>query len=136
MVDLVGWYSKQIEQMNRVSRVRGLRPASWPERVGVVYEPIRVDQRLSAEDVQRMVVDYQDGASGRELAERFGIARSTVIGLLREQQVAVRHLRLTAEEVERAVTWYREGVRQIEIAERLGRHKAVVWHLLRRAGEL
>jgi hypothetical protein len=118
----VGWYSKQVEQMSRLRRILRFRPESWPQREGMAYEPIRVDQRLSAGDKQRMVVEYQNGATGRELAERFGLARSTVVGLLREQQVAVRHPRLTQEEIERAVAWYRQGVRQIEIAKRLGRH--------------
>lgn len=70
------------------------------------------------------------------MAERFGLARSTVIVLLRERGVAVRHPRVNASDVAQAVEWYEAGVRQIEIAERLGRSKSVVWHLLRRAGVL
>jgi IS30 family transposase len=95
-----------------------------------------VEQRLTAEDVAALVEAYKSGATGRELAAQFGLARTTVIELLRKHGVQVRYPRITEQQTMQVVEWYRAGMRQIDIAERLGRHKSVVWHLLRRAGEL
>ena len=78
--------------------------------------------------------EYQAGASGQELAERYGVARSAVIQFLRSRGVAVRRPRLTEEELAEIVALYQEGVRQIDIAEQLGRTKGAIWYALRRAG--
>ena len=72
--------------------------------------------------------------SGRQLAERYGLARSTVLALLKERGVGVRYPRFTEADTERAIALYKDGVRQIDIARELGRSKSAVWHVLHRAG--
>ena len=98
--------------------------------------PRRVSMRLSAERQQSLVWEYQAGATGQELAERYGVARSTVIDFLRGRGVTVRRPRLTEDELAQVVALYQDGVRQIDIAKRLGRTKGAIWHALRRAGRL
>ena len=91
---------------------------------------LRLDERL----VQQLLADYQAGCSGRELAEHYGLARSTVIGLLRKRGVAVRYPRVTPEEAAEMVRLYRSGMRQVDIAGRFNRSPGNVWHVLKRAG--
>jgi DNA-binding CsgD family transcriptional regulator len=93
-----------------------------------------VNFRLDNQLVQQLLVDYEAGCTGRELAERYGLARSTVIGLLRLHGVAVRYSRVTPEEAAEMVRLYRSGVRQVDIAVRFGRDPGNVWHVLKRAG--
>jgi uncharacterized protein (DUF433 family) len=84
--------------------------------------------------VRQLLADYQGGRTGRELAEQYGLARSTVIGLLRQHGVAVRHPRVTPDEVAEMVQLYRAGMRQVDIAARFGRDPGNIWHVLKRAG--
>ena len=78
-------------------------------------------------------MDYQAGRTRQELAEQYGLARSTIIQLLRKHGVAVRYSRVTPAEAAEMVQLYRAGMRQIDIAARLGRDPSSVWHVLRRA---
>lgn len=94
----------------------------------------RVSLRLDEQLVQQLLADYQAGRTGRELAEQYSLARSTVIGLLRQHGVAVRYPRVTAEEAAEMVRLYRTGMRQVDIAARFGRDPGNIWHVLKRAG--
>jgi hypothetical protein len=62
-------------------------------RAGGVLATLPAGRRLSGEQVDELVAAYGQGSTGRELAERHGLARSTVIALLRERGIAVRHPR-------------------------------------------
>jgi hypothetical protein len=93
-----------------------------------------VNLRLNEQMVQQLLADYQAGRSGRALAERYGLARSTVIELLRQHGVAVRYPRVTPAEAAEMVQLYRSGMRQVDIAARFGRDPGNIWHVLKRAG--
>jgi hypothetical protein len=93
-----------------------------------------VSFRLDAQLVRQLLADYQTGSTGRQLAERYGLARSTVIGLLRKHGIAVRYPRVTPAEQAEMVALYQSGVRQIDIAARFGRDPGNIWHVLKRAG--
>lgn len=131
----MGAYSNQTEQIKRIQRCITLFRKSWPARAAS-QPPARhrVDARLDNPQIGRLLAEYRAGRSGRELAERYGLARSTVIELLRKHGVAVRHPRVTAAEQAEMVALYQAGLRQIEIAARFGRSKGNVWHVLKRAG--
>lgn len=94
----------------------------------------RVNLRLDEQLVQQLLADYQAGRTGRELAEQYGLARSTVIGLLRQHGITVRYPRVTPDESAEMVHLYRAGVRQVDIAARFGRAPGNIWHVLNRAG--
>ena len=81
-----------------------------------------------------MLADYQAGSTGRVLAERYGLARSTVISLLRKHEVEIRHPRVTPAEQAEMVALYQAGMRQVDIAARFGRDPSSIWHALKRAG--
>lgn len=55
------------------------------------------------------------------MAEHYGLARSTVIGLLRKHGIAVRYLWVTPAEAAEMVRLYHSGMRQVDIAGRFGR---------------
>jgi hypothetical protein len=136
-VDLIGAYSKQADAMERVQRSLVLAAKSSTKRSSkAAARRHKVEQRLDEATVAELVDAYRSGATGAELALRYDLARSTVIGLVREHNAHVRYPRMTAREQAEVVRLYRTGVRQIDIAEQFGRHKSVIWHLLRRAGEL
>jgi hypothetical protein len=84
--------------------------------------------------VQQLLADYKAGRTGRELAEQYGLARSTVIGRLREHGVAVRYPRVTPAEAAEMARLYQSGVQQANIAARFGRDPGNIWHVLKRAG--
>jgi DNA invertase Pin-like site-specific DNA recombinase len=131
----MGRYSRFANNLKRNKRTLVLRRRTWSDPV----EPDRptsgrVTFRLADADIQQLVADYRAGSAARDLAERYGLARSTVVGLLRKQGVVIRYPQMTPADRIRVVELYQSGVTQIEIARQLGRHKGVIWHVLERAG--
>jgi transposase-like protein len=106
----------------RIARNRGLRR----ER--------RVSTRLEAETINRLVAEYVAGTTAAELGRRYGIAKSSVLRLVRQAGERVRHPRLSATETARLVQLYEAGLPQKDIAQRLGRSPSAMWHCLRRLG--
>lgn len=94
----------------------------------------RVHFRLDDQLVAQLLASYQAGSTGRQLAERYGLARSTIIELLRKHSVAVRHPRVTPEQAVEMLRLCQSGMQQVEIAKRFGRDPGTVWHVLKRAG--
>lgn len=80
--------------------------------------------------MQQPLKDYKAGRTGRELAEQYGLARSTVIELLRKHGVAVRYPRVTPDEAAEMVRLYQSGVRQVDIAARFERDPGDIWHVV------
>lgn len=110
---------------------------AWPNRQpSTKSTPRRVTARLTAEQQQSLLEDYEQGVTGQELADRCGIARSAVIQFLRSHGATIRRKRLSEAEMATIVQLYRSGVRQIDIARQLGRDKGLIWHALRRAGQI
>jgi hypothetical protein len=135
LVELVGRYSNQTEQMKRTKRLTVLARKTFPARPNPEPAPIRrVSLRLDEQLTQQLLADYQVGSTGRQLAERYGLARSTVIQLLRQHGVAVRYPRVTPAEAAEMVALYQSGARQVDIADRFGRDPGNIWHVLKRTG--
>ena len=123
--------------MKRVNGAVALQGRTWPDRhTPPIPSNPRVRYRLGEADQAALVAAYEVGATGRQLAAQFGLARSTVILLLKEHGVVVRHPRLTPDEIAEIVRWFQSGVTQAEIGRRTGRDKGHVWHVLRRQGVL
>jgi hypothetical protein len=134
-VELVGRYSNLPDQMRRLRQCAALTSRAFPARPAPVPAPVRrVSHRLNEQVIQQLLADYRAGRTGRELAEQYGLARSTVIELLRQHGVVVRYPRATPEEAAEMVRLYQSGVRQVDIAARFGRDPGNIWHVLKRAG--
>jgi hypothetical protein len=133
----VGRYSNDTEQIKRTKRLTVLAGRTFPARTEPAPAPVRrISLRLDEQLVQQLLADYRAGRTGRELAEQYGLARSTVIGLLRQHGVAVRYPRVTPVEAAEMVRLYRTGMRQVDIAARFDRDPGNVWHVLEREGAL
>src|SRR4051812_40669393 len=121
--------------MGRLRQCAALASRAFPARPEPLPAPVRrVSFRLDEQLVQQLLADYRTGRTGRELAEEYRLARSTVIGLLRKHGVAVRYPRVTPEDAKEMVRLYRSGMRQVDIAARFGRDAGNIWHVLKRAG--
>jgi DNA-binding NarL/FixJ family response regulator len=94
----------------------------------------QISKRLEPKTVDRLVAEYMTGTTSAKLGRRYGIAKSSVLGLVRQAGEQVRHPRLSVAETARLVGLYEAGLPQKDIAERLGRSPSAVWHYLRRAG--
>jgi hypothetical protein len=92
-VDLLIAYSKQVDRVSElVSAVERLR-------VGDVGEPVRVSvcsvegslvqqrvmDRLGEAELRRLVSEFREGVTKRELAERYAMSESTVKRILRKR---------------------------------------------------
>ena len=94
----------------------------------------RIAKRLPAGTIGMIVAEYVAGTPAAELGRRYGVARSTVLTLLRAAGVPVLHPRLTTADRARVVALYGQGLPQTQIAAQLGRSPGAVWHVLHRAG--
>jgi DNA-directed RNA polymerase specialized sigma24 family protein len=96
----------------------------------------RISKRLKPETIERLVAEYVAGTTAAELGQRYGLAKSSVLRLIRQAGERVRHPRLSPADAAQLIALYEVGMAQKDIAERLGRSPSAVWHCLRRAGLL
>jgi IS30 family transposase len=95
-----------------------------------------IARRLRAQTVHQMAAEYEAGASAAEVSQRYGVAKSTVLRLLRQASVPVRFPRLSSADADRIADMYVRGMPQTEIAKAVKRSPSAVWHVLRRQGHL
>jgi hypothetical protein len=107
-------------------------PPPRPRRRRQYRSERRVTKRLDAKTIDSLVGEYLAGATAGEVGRRYGLAKSSVLRLVREAGERVRHPRLSATETAELVALYEAGLPQKEIAERLGRTPSAIWHCLRR----
>jgi len=81
-----------------------------------------------------MVAEYLTGATASELGRQYGLAKSSVLRLVRQAGERVRHPRLSDSETAQLVALYEQGLSQKNIAEQLGRSPSAIWHFSRRQG--
>jgi transposase-like protein len=75
--------------------------------------------RLSAEQQATVVARYSSGETSTVLADEYGVAKSTILRILRESRVVVRRQSLTAEQVSEAADLYESGLSLSQVAKRL-----------------
>lgn len=66
-----------------------------------------------------MIARYSAGETTTLLAEEFDVAKSTILGILRANNVVVRRQPLTPEQVVEAGRLYQAGLSLSQVAERL-----------------
>lgn len=76
--------------------------------------------RLSDADRAAVIERYEAGGTSTALAEAYGVAKSTILGILRANSVVVRRQPLTAEQVSEAARLYTSGLSLSQVAKRLG----------------
>ena len=76
--------------------------------------------RLDTVAVAELIASYRTGTNINELAERFGVHRTTVACLLRRHGVDVRAVGLSPSQVRDAARLYREGWSLARIGKKFG----------------
>ncbi|ALJ22355.1 hypothetical protein [Microbacterium sp. No. 7] len=75
--------------------------------------------RLSDEDRATVAARYGAGETSTALAAEYGVAKSTILGILREKRTVVRRQPLAAEQVIEAVRLYASGLSLSQVADQL-----------------
>lgn len=75
--------------------------------------------RLSDEDQAVVVARYKDGATSTALAADFGVAKSTILRILRDARTVVRRQSLTLHQVTEAARLYESGLSLSKVAKHL-----------------
>jgi hypothetical protein len=115
-VDLLGRYSNPLDGpiptlLFEAADLRALVQVT-PVRQGPMIEnrqPRQHQRRLRQDELDHLVADYLSGVKVKELAERYGITRQTVLEHRRRQGLPRRHPRLGPLEVNKACDLYRSG---------------------------
>src|SRR5215217_6987469 len=89
-VELVRLYSNP-QCSVRLARLRGDALSHHRSHPDTARTPQRVEQRLGHEVISRVVDEYVSGTPSTRLAACYGIGKGTVLRLLRERGVVVRH---------------------------------------------
>lgn len=95
------------------------RPAAGNELTQTAPQHRRNWSRLSDEARSIVIARYAEGESTTLLAEEFGVAKSTILGILRANNVVVRRQPLTAMQVAEAARLYESGLSLSQVAEHL-----------------
>ena len=85
----------------------------------VVTAPRRKWKRLNDEARAQVVARYSAGDTTTALAKDYDVAKSTIIGILRANNVVVRRQPMTADQVSEAALHYESGLSLSQVAEAL-----------------
>ncbi|MET4781603.1 hypothetical protein [Glaciihabitans sp. UYNi722] len=98
------------------------------------YQIHRLERRLSAEQVEEIVLRYSARESTRSLAKEFNVAPSALIRLLRERNVVVRQQVVTAEQETTMAREYEAGATMAELEQEHELSHGAVLRALHRSG--
>ena len=100
----------------------------------VIKPPHQAVRRLGTERVTELARAYEQGIPTTELTRRYGLGKGTVLRLLREQGVVLRHQPLDAQSLAEAITLYQAGWSLARIGTRMQRQPTVIRDVLERSG--
>ncbi|HVT22809.1 MAG TPA: hypothetical protein VHD58_05765 [Mycobacteriales bacterium] len=81
-----------------------------------------------------MIIDYQEGATSRELAAKYNVPKSSVLVLLRNEGVVRPPSRIRDEQIENAVGLIAQGKSVAIVADELGIAVRSLYHQLKQRG--
>ena len=85
-------------------------------------------------EVTKLINAYEQQASVKELAQRFGIHRLTVTAMLRRNGVELRRAGLAPEDIQAAANLYSRGWSLARVGAKYSVDATTVWRALRTAG--
>lgn len=94
----------------------------------------RVESRLGPDVIAQLVVDYGTGVSSTQLQKVYGLSKGSVLGLLHDADVKMRHRGLSSGQRVEAVDLYQSGSSIREVATELSVPKTSVQDVLRSSG--
>ncbi len=116
LIDLCSTYSTtgvSVTELRKISGSKGDDVLTREPRVR------RSWTRLSDEARRDLVARYEAGETSTVLAEEYGVAKSTILGILRTNNVVVRRQPLESAVVAEAARLYESGLSLSRVAERL-----------------
>ena len=121
---------------NHGALVRALRP---PDQVRSVDPPrpvVRTVRRLSEDQIEDLVAGYCQGSSVNQLADRFGIHRTTVLGHLDRRKVPRRRnvTKLVGARLAEAIRLYESGLSLAAVGKEVDVNARTVATALHKAG--
>lgn len=128
MVELVGGYSNIPELPNLDDSTSVQLQDPHHPRVH------RADRRLAAEQVARLVADYQAGTPTTQLTTKYALGKGTVLRLLRRHGVEIRNQPMNQDEIDQAIQLYQDGWSLARVGQHLGREHTVIRDVLVKAG--
>jgi hypothetical protein len=127
-VELGGRYSKFLPPPKLDNLTSGKRTERTPVNVHNVY------RRLGPDIITQLITDYEASQPTTALMATYGLGKGTVLRLLREHGVELRHQPLTGDQIRKAVHLYGLGWSCVRVGEQLGRDQSLIWLTLKRAG--
>ena len=120
MVDLVYLCSTNSETgVTTAAMRRILRDSADVRTPGETTATRRKWTRLGDEARAAVIERYEAGETTTALAQAYGVAKSTILGILRANSVVVRRQPLTGEQVSEAARLYNSGLSLSQVAARL-----------------
>jgi hypothetical protein len=117
-VEVMRLYSNLPGPQNRLQRAR--LNATAKERAPESAAPRLRMKRLDAPSVAELIDGYRGGAKIKDLAQRFGVHRTTVTCLLRRHGVQSRPVGLSPGQIDDATRFYREGWSLAKLGDKFG----------------
>ena len=108
-------------------------PARPPLSAQGVRKP-RSKRFLTAQDIADIVQRYEAGETTQQIGNRYGISKTRVANILREQGITIRCQGLTGEQMIEAATLYNAGRSLAWLGARYGGSHTTVANALRRQG--
>lgn len=96
--------------------------------------PRRKWKRLNDEARAQVVARYSAGETTTVLATEFGVAKSTIIGILRANNVVVRRQPMTAQQAGEAARLYESGLSLSQVATALDVNQETMRVAIMKAG--
>lgn len=90
--------------------------------------------RLNTDQQAAVVTRYSNGETSTTLAEEYGVAKSTILRILREARVVVRRQPMTPDQVSEAAQLYQAGLSLSQVAKQLDVNQETMRAAIMRAG--
>ncbi|MBF4561167.1 helix-turn-helix domain-containing protein [Microbacterium sp. VKM Ac-2870] len=90
--------------------------------------------RLNADQQAAVVTRYSNGETSTALAEEYGVAKSTILRILREARVVVRRQPMSPEQVSKAAQLYEAGLSLSQVAKHLDVNQETMRTAILKAG--
>jgi hypothetical protein len=135
-VEAIGTYSNRGRLCKKFAdlRKRIKESARRPSRTRRDGPPPRSKRFLTADELADIRASYEVGATTNHIANRYGISKTRVANLLREQDVTIRRQGLTEEQATEAATLYAVGRSLAWLAGRYEVSPMTISKALRRHG--
>lgn len=101
---------------------------------GQAGSPPRSRRFLTTSDIAEIVRVYEAGQSTQHIGSRYGMSKTRVAAILREQGVPLRRQGLTDEQVSEAAQLYDEGKSLATLGAHFGVSHATIANVLKRRG--